>query len=75
MTRMIDRVLGREKGQWPFFLAVLAKMAVITGTFYLVSRHSRTAVLMLILGLSVIVAAVITEAVLQMCRSLFNGRT
>lgn len=75
MTKMIDRTLKRGKGQALFFLAVFSKMAVISGVFYFVSRHSRTAVVMYILGLSIIVAAVLTEAGLQFGRSIFHGRT
>jgi len=75
MMRMIDRSLKKGKGQPLFFLAAFSKMVVIAGVFYLVSRKSETAVLMYLLGLSVIVAAIMTEAVFQFCRSVFHGRT
>ena len=75
MMRMIDRSLKKGKGQLLFFLATFSKMVVIFGVFYLVSQKSETAVLMYILGLSVIVVAIMTEALLQFCRSVFNGRT
>lgn len=75
MMRMIDRSLKKGKGQPLFFLAAFSKMVVIAGVFYLVSRKSETAVLMYLLGLSVIVAAIMTEAVFQFCRSVFYGRT
>jgi hypothetical protein len=75
MMKMIDRTLKRGKGQALFFLVLFSKMAVISGVFFLVSRESRTAVLIYILGLSTIVAAVLTEAGLQFGRSIFHGRT
>ncbi len=73
--RMIDRSLKQGKGQLLFFLAAFSKMVVIAGVFYLVSRNSVTAVLMYMMGLSVIVVAIMTEALFQFCRSVFNGRT
>lgn len=75
MMRMIDRSLKQGKGQLLFFLAAFSKMVVIAGVFYLVSRNSVTAVLMYMMGLSVIVVAIMTEALFQFCRSVFNGRT
>lgn len=74
MIRMVDRCLKREKGQFLFFAATVLKMAVIGGGFYLAARVSKTAVLLYILGLSFIVAAILTQALSQFCRSIFKWK-
>ncbi len=76
MGRMVDRYLTRGKGQGWYFLAGLAKMTVIAAAFFLASRISSTAVLIYILGLLVIVAAMMVDAVRQLFRSgSKHGRT
>ncbi len=74
MIRMVDRCLKKGKGQFLFFAAAFLKMAVIGGGFYLASRVSETAVLLYILGLSFIVAAILTQALAQFCRSIFKWK-
>lgn len=74
MIRMVDRCLKRGKGQFLFFAATALKMAVIAGGFYLAARVSKTAVLLYILGLSFIVAAILTQALSQFCRSIFKWK-
>lgn len=74
MIKMTVRYLKRGKGQSLFFLAVFFKMIIITGFFYLVSQVSKTAVMMYILGLFVVIAAIMTEAVYQFCGSFFKWK-
>ncbi|MCP4217345.1 MAG: ATP synthase subunit I [bacterium] len=73
MIKMVDMHLRRGKGKWLFFVVEFAKMAVIAGAFYFVAQQSKTAVLLFILGLSIIVASIMAEAVYQLYRSYFNG--
>jgi uncharacterized membrane protein HdeD (DUF308 family) len=74
MIRMVDRCLKKGKGQFLFFAAAVLKMAVIAGGFYLASRVSETAVLLYMLGLFFIVAAILTQALSQFCRSIFKWK-
>lgn len=74
MIRLIDRCLKQGRGQWLFFVAAFLKMAVIACGFYLASRISKTAVLIYILGLSVIVLAIMAEALYKLYRSMFKWK-
>lgn len=74
MIRLIDRCLKQGRGQWLFFAAALLKMTAIAGGFYLASRISKTAVLIYILGLSVIVLAIMAEALYKLYRSMFKWK-
>jgi hypothetical protein len=74
MIMLIDRCLKQGKGQWLFFVVAFLKMAAITGGFYLASRVSKNAVLIYILGLSVIVLAIMSEALYKLFRSMFKWK-
>jgi ABC-type multidrug transport system permease subunit len=76
MTKMTDRVLNRRKKieKRLFFLAAFIKLAIIAAVFYLVSRISETAVLLYILGLSIILISILVEGIYQFYRSAANGR-
>jgi hypothetical protein len=69
MIKMTDRVLTRRKGQLLFTVALFFKLAVIALSLYLVSRVSGSAVIFLILGLSVIVIAIGMESIYQLYHS------
>jgi len=75
MIKMIDRILKKGKGQWLFFLVLFAQLIVITLAFYVVSRVAKGAVLVHILGLSIIVLAIFMEGIYQFSRkrSVSNG--
>ncbi len=73
MIKLVDQWLQKGKGRIWFFLVGTAKMAVIAGGFYLASTESKTAVVLYILGILVIVGAVMAEALYHLCRSIFNG--
>lgn len=74
MIKLIDRIFNRGKGQGLFFLAELLKMALIAAVFYPVSRISETAVLIYILGLSLIVIAIMIEGLFQLLRGFSSDR-
>lgn len=79
MIKMTDRVLktGNKRAQTAFFLMALLKLGVIAGSFYLVSRVSETAVIIFILGLSIIIVTIVIEGVYQLYihrrRGVANG--
>jgi len=74
MIKSIDRIFKRGKGQGLFFLAELLKMALIAAVFYPVSRVSETAVLIYILGLSLIVISIMIEGLFQLLRGFASDR-
>jgi len=74
MINLVNRCLKRGKGQWLFFAAAFLKMVAIAGGFYLASRISKAAVLMYILGISVIVLAIVAEALYKLFRSMFKWK-
>jgi hypothetical protein len=69
MIKMTDRVLNQRKGQLLFTVALFFKLGVIALSLYLVSRVSGSAVIFLILGLSVIVIAIGMEGIYQLYHS------
>jgi len=75
MTKMIDRILRKGRGQQYYFLVLLLKLAMITAGLYLASLVSERAVLFYILGLSTVVLAIGMEGVYQFYRSVTNART
>lgn len=74
MINLVDRCLKRGKGQWLFFVAAFLKMVAIAGGFYLASRISEAAVLMYLLGISIIVLAIMAEALYKLFRSMFKWK-
>lgn len=81
MIKMTDRVLNKGKGQLFFTMVLFCKLSVIALSVYLVSRFSGSALLFLILGLSIIVIAIGLEGIFQLfhfrnknMKGVFNGR-
>lgn len=81
MIKMTDRVLNKRKGQLLFAGALVLKLGIIALSLYLVSRVSGSAVLFLILGLSIIVIAIGMEGIYQLylsrnknMKDVCNGR-
>lgn len=75
MIKMTDRVLktGNKKGQLVYFLTALLKLGVIAAAFYLVSRVSDTAVIIFILGLSIVIFTIVIEGVYQLYKHRRRG--
>lgn len=74
-------MLTKRKGQLLFTVVLFFKLGVIALSLYLVSRVSGSAVIFLILGLSVIVIAIGMEGICQLYHSrnknmkgICNGR-
>ena len=55
MIKLADRLLKKGKGKLLFFAASLAKLLIITGSFYLLSRFRSDSIVYFIQGLSVII--------------------
>lgn len=68
MSRIIDRYLKKGHNQALYFVVSLIRLVVISGGFYLAIRVARHAVIFYILGLLVTIAALFTEAVMQLFR-------
>ncbi len=73
MVKTVSRILDKKKGKGLFFLSGVVKMSVIGALFILISKHSETAVLFYMLGLSVIVFSITIEGVSQLFRSKKYG--
>lgn len=71
LIRLTDRILEKGKGKMMFFLAGLAKLLVIAGTFYIVSRLAENGVIFFIQGLAMIYLGIAGAGVQQ----LFNKRS
>jgi hypothetical protein len=73
MIKLADRLLKKGKGKLLFFAASLAKLLIITGAFYLLSRFRSDSIVYFIQGLSVIILAALLEGVRLLFRSVFHG--
>lgn len=56
-----------------FFLLAQAKLLIIAGTFYALSRLTKSGVVFFIQGISVIYFGIIIEGLIHFYGSLFNG--
>ena len=65
--------MKKGKGKLLFFAASLAKLLIITGSFYLLSRFRSDSIVYFIQGLSVIILAAVLEGVRLFFRSIAHG--
>jgi len=56
-----------------FFLTSLAKLFVITGTFFIVSRLAKHGIIFFIQGLGMIYLAIVGAGIQRLCKNLFHG--
>jgi len=68
-----DRLLKKGKGKTMFFLLAQAKLVVIAGTFYALSRLTKIGVVFFIQGIAVIYLAILVEGLIQLAGNLDNG--
>jgi hypothetical protein len=73
MIKLIDKILKTNRGRGLFFLFQLGKMALIAALFIPISKVSETAVILYIIGLSMIPLAILIEAGHQLFRKKVNG--
>jgi len=73
MIKLADRLLKKGKGKLLFFAASLAKLLIITGSFYLLSRFRSDSIVYFIQGLSVIILAAVLEGARLFFRSIAHG--
>lgn len=73
MVKLIDRYFDKGEGKARLFAFMFAKLIVIAGVFYPISKISEIAVLCYIVGLSVIVISTMMEGIYQIYRSFSNG--
>lgn len=73
MIKLTDRLLKKGKGQLLFFSATAAKLLLIVGAFYLISRFRSDSIVYFIQGLSIIILAALLEGIRLLIRSVSHG--
>lgn len=73
LIRLTDRILEKGKGKTMFFLASLAKLLVIAGTFFTVSSLAKNSIVFFIQGLAMIYLGIAGAGVRQLFKNLFHG--
>ena len=73
LIKSTDRILKKGKGKAMFFLLAQAKLLVIAGIFYALSRWLKTGSVFFIQGIATIYLAIMIEGLIQLSRNLFNG--
>jgi hypothetical protein len=66
-------MLKKGKGKTMFFLMAQAKLLVIAGIFYALSRLTKIGVVFFIQGIAVTYLAIMIEGLVQFCRNSGNG--
>lgn len=73
LIKSTDRMLKKGKGKAMFFLLAQAKLLVIAGAFYAVSRLSRSGAVFFIQGIAIIYLAIIIEGLIRLSGNLGHG--
>jgi hypothetical protein len=73
LIQSTDRMLKKGKGKTMFFLLAQAKLLVIAGTFYALSRLTKIGVVFFIQGIAIIYLAIMIEGLIQLYGNLSNG--
>jgi hypothetical protein len=66
LIQSTDRLLKKGKGKTMFFLMAQAKLLLIAGTFYALSRLAGIGVVFFIQGISVIYLAILAEGLIRL---------
>jgi hypothetical protein len=73
LIQSTDRMLKKGKGKTMFFLLAQAKLLVIAGTFYALSRLTKIGVVFFIQGIAIIYLAIMIEGLIQLYGNSSNG--
>ncbi|MBU4405203.1 MAG: hypothetical protein L6428_04350 [Candidatus Aminicenantes bacterium] len=73
LIRLTDRILEKGKDKTMFFLTSLAKLLVIAGTFFIVSRLAKYGIIFFIQGLAMIYLGIVGVGIQRLCKNLFHG--
>jgi hypothetical protein len=73
LIQSTDRMLKKGEGKTMFFLLAQAKLLVIAGTFYALSRLTKIGVVFFIQGIAIIYLAIMIEGLIQLYGNLSNG--
>lgn len=73
LIRLTDRILEKGKDKTMFFLTSLAKLLVIAGTFFIVSRLAKYGIIFFIQGLTMIYLGIVGVGIQRLCKNLFHG--
>jgi hypothetical protein len=73
LIKSTDRLLKKGKGKTMFFLLAQAKLLIIAGIFYALSRLTKIGVVFFIQGIAVIYLAIMMEGLIQLFGNSTNG--
>jgi hypothetical protein len=73
LIRQTDRILEKGKGKTMFFLTSLAKLLVIAGAFFIVSRLAREGVVFFIQGLTTLYLCMAGSGIRQLFKKGSHG--
>ncbi|MFH2107704.1 MAG: hypothetical protein ABII93_03465 [Chrysiogenia bacterium] len=73
LIRLTNRVLKKGKDKTMFFLTGLAKLFVITGTFFIIHRLANNGIVFFIQGLAMIYLGIVGAGIQRLCKNLFHG--
>ncbi|MEI6613902.1 MAG: hypothetical protein WCL37_03315 [Chrysiogenales bacterium] len=73
LIQSTDRMLKKGKGKMMFFLLAQAKLLIIAGTFYALSRLTKIGIVFFIQGIATIYLAITIEGLIQLYGKLANG--
>ena len=73
LIQLTDRMLKKGKGKAMFFLLAQAKLLVIAGVFYALSRLTKFGAVFFIQGIAIVYLAIIIEGLSQLFGNLSNG--
>ena len=64
LIRSTDRLLEKGKGKVMFFLLAQAKLVIIAGVFYALSRLAKTGIVFYVQGIAVVYLAIMIDALI-----------
>jgi hypothetical protein len=73
LIQSTDRMLKKGKGKTMFFLLAQAKLLIIAGTFYALSRLTKIGVVFFIQGIAIIYLAIMMEGLIKLFGNMGNG--
>ena len=73
LIQSTDRMLKKGKGKTMFFLLAQAKLLIIAGAFYALSRLTKSGVVFFIQGIAIVYLAIMIEGLIQLSGNFGNG--
>ena len=73
LIQSTDRMLKKGKGKTMFFLLAQAKLLIIAGAFYALSRLTKIGIVFFIQGIAIVYLAIMIEGLIQLSGNFGNG--